>query len=122
MNYDSDTLTDNGYDYTYGWQFGTPFNQKWDISYPENIADLFQQYNDAAIISPNNGFTFNAVPVETQVAALTNVIAECAPSLETGSVDPNEYIPKFLNAMNANGAQDGLDEVSSQLDAFTAEK
>lgn len=122
VNYDSDTLTDNGYDYTYGWQFGTPFNQKWDISYPENIADLFQQYNDAAIISPNNGFTFNAVPVETQVAALTNVISEYAPSLETGSVDPNEYIPKFLNAMNANGAQDGLDEVFSQLDAFTAEK
>ncbi len=114
------TLTDNGYDYTYGWQFGSPFNQKWDVSYPENIADLFQQYNDSAIISPNNGFTFNAVPVETQVAALTNVIAEYAPSLETGSVDPNEYIPKFLEAMNANGAQDVLDEVSSQLDAFSA--
>ena len=46
---------DNGYDYTYGWQFGTPFNQKWDISYPDNIEELFQEYNDAAIISQNNG-------------------------------------------------------------------
>ena len=82
------TLTDNGYDYTYGWQFGTPFNQKWDISYPDNIEQLFQDYNDSAVISPNNGFTFDMIPVESQVAALPSVIAEYAPSLETGSVDP----------------------------------
>lgn len=116
------TLTDNGYDYTYGWQFGTPFNQKWDISYPENIEELFQEYNDSAIISPNNGFTFDSVPVETQVAALTNVISEYAPSLETGSVDPADYIPKFLDALNANGAEALIAEVSAQLDEFNASK
>lgn len=114
------TLTDNGYDYTYGWQFGTPFNQKWDISYPDNIEELFQAYNDAAVISPNNGFTFDAVPVETQVAALTNVISEYAPSLETGSVDPESYIPQFLSALEANGAQTLLDEVNNQLTQFKA--
>ena len=114
------TLTDNGYDYTYGWQFGTPFNQKWDISYPDNIEELFQEYNDSAIISPNNGFTFDAVPVETQVAALTNVISEYAPSLETGSVDPAEYIPKFLDALNANGAEALVAEVNNQLTQFAA--
>ena len=116
------TLTDNGYDYTYGWQFGTPFNQKWDISYPENIEELFQEYNNSAVISPNNGFTFDAVPVETQVAALTNTISEYAPSLETGSVDPDEYIPKFLDTLNANGAQALIDEVNKQLSAFQSSK
>lgn len=116
------TLTDNGYDYTYGWQFGTPFNQKWDISYPDNIEELFQQYNDAAVISPNNGFTFDAVPVETQVAALTNVISEYTPSLETGSVDPAEYIPKFLEVMKANGVDDLMKEVENQLTTFKSAK
>ena len=116
------TLTDNGYDYTYGWQFGTPFNQKWDISYPDNIEQLFQDYNDSAVISPNNGFTFDMIPVETQVAALTNVIAEYAPSLETGSVDPAEYIPKFLDALNANGVDTLLEEVDAQLTSFNAAK
>ena len=116
------TLTDNGYDYTYGWQFGTPFNQKWDISYPDNIEQLFQDYNDSAVISPNNGFTFDMIPVETQVAALTNVIAEYAPSLETGSVDPTEYIPKFLDALNANGVDTLLEEVDAQLTSFNAAK
>ena len=116
------TLTDNGYDYTYGWQFGTPFNQKWDISYPDNIEQLFQDYNNSALISPNNGFTFDAVPVETQVAALTNVIAEYTPSLETGSVDPAEYIPKFLEAMQANGVDDLMKEVENQLTTFKSAK
>lgn len=116
------TLTENGYDYTYGWQFGTPFNQKWDISYPDNIEQLFQDYNASAVISPNNGFTFDMIPVETQVAALTNVIAEYAPSLETGSVDPAEYIPKFLDALNANGVDTLLGEVDAQLTSFNAAK
>lgn len=112
------TLTDNGYDYTYGWQFGTPFNQKWDISYPDNIEELFQEYNDSAIVSPNNGFSFDSVPVETQVAALTNVIAEYGPSLETGSVNPEEYIPTFLEQLEANGANELITEVANQLEDF----
>ena len=116
------TLTENGYDYTYGWQFGTPFNQKWDISYPDNIEQLFQEYHDSAVISSNNGFTFDAVPVETQVAALTNVISEYTPSLETGSVDPAEYIPKFLEAMQANGVDDLMKEVENQLTTFKSAK
>ncbi len=115
-------LKDNGYDYTYGWQFGTPFNQKWDVSYPKNIAELFEAYNKSAVVSPNNGFTFNGVPVETQVAAITNVIAEYAPSLETGSVDPTEYIPKFLEALKANGSEALLEEVTKQLEAFKPAK
>ena len=113
---------DNGYDYTYGWQFGTPFNQKWDISYPENIEELFQEYNDSAVISQHNGFSFDMTPVETQVAALTNVIAEYGPSLETGSVNPEEYIPAFLDDLEANGAQDLIDAVSEQLDEYESSK
>ena len=116
------TLTDNGYDYTYGWQFGTPFNQKWDISYPENIEELFQEYNNSAVISQNNGFSFDITPVETQVAALTNVIAEYGPSLETGTVDPEEYIPIFLDELEANGAQELIDEVATQLEEYRASK
>lgn len=60
------------------------------------------------------------MPVETQVAALTNVISEYAPSLETGSVDPESYIPQFLSALEANGAQALLDEVNNQLTQFKA--
>ena len=112
------TLTDNGYDYTYGWQFGTPFNQKWDISYPDNIADMFKEYNASAVTAPHVGFSFNQIPVEGQIAALSNVVAEYEPALESGAVDPEQYIPEFLKALDANGAKELQAEVEKQLAEF----
>ena len=78
--------------------------------------------NGGAVISQNNGFSFDMTPVETQVAALTNVIAEYGPSLETGSVDPEEYIPSFLKDLEANGAQDLIDEVTTQVEEYQSSK
>lgn len=114
------TVTDPTYDYSYGWQFGTPFNQKWDISYPDNIQQLFLAYNDSAITSPNSGFSFQTTSVASQMSALSNVVAQYAPYLETGSVDPSRYIPEFLDALKATGLDDLLQEVSTQLTAFLA--
>lgn len=107
--------TDNGYDYTYGWQFGTPFNQKWDISYPKNIEDLFMEYNKSAIIAPHNGFTFDNTEVESEIAALTSTVQEYGPALQTGMVDPETNIPKFLKALKDNGADTLLDNIREQL-------
>lgn len=106
---------DNGYDYTYGWQFGTPFNQKWDISYPDNIEDLFMEYNKAAIAAPHNGFTMDNTPVEAEIAALTSTVQEYGPALESGMVDPDENIPKFLKALEDNGVNTLIDEINKQL-------
>lgn len=113
------TQTNARYDYSYGWQFGTPFNQKWDISYPDNIEQLFLDYNTSAIIAPHNGFTFQPSGVEPQLSALSNVVAQYTSALETGSVDPSQYIPEFLEALNANGVEDLLQEVSAQLSSFS---
>lgn len=106
---------DNGYDYTYGWQFGTPFNQKWDISYPENIEELFTEYNNSAITAPHIGFTLDNIPVETEIAAITSTVEEYGPTLESGMVDPNEYILKFLQSLKDSGVDTLLQEINSQL-------
>ena len=114
---------DNGYDYYIRMAVWYTVQPEMGHSViPDNIEELFQEYNDAAIISQNNGFSFDMTPVETQVAALTNVIAEYGPSLETGSVDPEEYIPAFLKDLEANGAQDLIDEVTTQVEEFQASK
>lgn len=105
----------NGYSYTFGWRFGTPFNQKWDISYPENIEELFESYNASAIVSPHNGFTFNTEPVETVMIALMSVINEYGLALETGCVDPKENIPRFLKALEDNGVNTLLEEIETQI-------
>lgn len=109
------TLSDNGYDYTFGWQFGTPFNQKWDISYPDDIAEQFQAYNEEAIPAKHVGFTFDTAPADTQIAAITNVVAEYLPALETGMVNPEEYVPQFIEALKANGVDDLIAEINDQL-------
>lgn len=49
---------------------------------------------------------------------MTNTISEYGSSLETGSVDPEEYIPKFLQALEQNGSAQLLEEVSNQLSTF----
>lgn len=108
---------DNGYDYTYGWQFGTPFNQKWDISYPKNIEDMFMEYNKSAIVAPHNGFTFDSSPVESEIAALTSTEQEYGPALEKGMVDPETNIPKFLQALKDNGTDVLLQNIRDQLAA-----
>lgn len=105
----------NGYDYTFGWQFGTPFNQKWDISYPENIAELFQEYNDKSITAKHNGFMFDTATAETVIASVTNVVAQYGPALESGMVDPEEKIPEFLKQLEQNGVDELLSEISSQI-------
>ncbi len=112
------TSEQNGYDYVFGWQFGTPFNQKWDISYPENIEQLFLDYNKSAVTAPHAGFTFNTEAVNTEIAALTNVVAEYTPAIETGMVNPEEKIPEFLEALKANGSDTLLKEIQTQLDAW----
>ena len=106
---------DNGYDYTYGWQFGTPFNQKWDISYPENIEEMFMEHNESAVPAPHLGFNLDNVPVETEIAALTSTIQEYGPALESGMVDPEENIPKFLQALKDSGVDVLLEEINKQL-------
>lgn len=107
----------NGYDYTFGWQFGTPFNQKWDISYPKNIAELFKEYNASAIVSPHNGFVFNTNAISTLEGAIKNTLGEYTAGLETGSSDPATVLPKFLKALEDNKVADLLKEVQKQLDA-----
>lgn len=115
-------IQDNGYDYTFGWQFGTPFNQKWDISYPENIEDLFNAYNAESITAPHNGFTFNTTGSDTVISAVTNVVAEYTQALETGMVNPEEKIPEFLEALEKNGVNDLLKSLQEQVDEFNKTK
>lgn len=111
---------DNGYDYTFGWEFGTAFNQKWDISYPENVEEMFLDYNETAVAAPHLGFVLDTTPVESELAALTGTIEEYGKALESGMVDPEETIPKFLTAMEDNGVAVLMEEIQKQIDTWKA--
>lgn len=78
--------------------------------------------NDSAEISITYGFEFNPDMVETQMAAVDNVVAKYAKALESGSVDIDTVLPEFLAEMKAAGVDDVVAEAQKQLDNFMANK
>ena len=70
---------------------------------------------------PIYGFTFDIKPVETEVAAVSNVKEAYALSLFTGAVDVDTALPELLGKLEAAGMQKIVDEANAQLKAFLGE-
>jgi putative aldouronate transport system substrate-binding protein len=80
-----------------------------------NYQQEFKDYYAQAKAIPILGYTFDQTPVTTEMAALGQVAAEYALSLNTGFVDPATALPEFLEKLEANGIQKVVDEANSQL-------
>ena len=83
----------------------------------------FKQY--AYPDSPNSkfmGYTFDPSNVSTALTAVSAVIGQYAPALECGTVDPEEMIPQFIDALEAAGMNDVIAENQAQLDAWLAQQ
>ncbi|MBO9604873.1 MAG: ABC transporter substrate-binding protein [Paenibacillaceae bacterium] len=104
------------------WMFGNQFlNYIYDTEDPKKW-DLFKVFNKDAKKSPGLGFTFNAEPVKTEVAAATNIGKEYDPGLDTGSVDPDNVLPKYIERIKSAGQDKIIAEKQKQFDAFLAAK
>lgn len=103
------------------WMLGNQFlNYIWDTEATDKW-EQFQRFNEGSINSPALGFTFDAEPVKTQVAALKNVQSQYAPGLETGAVDPAK-VDEYYNKLKQNGLDAVIAEKQKQLDAFLASR
>jgi putative aldouronate transport system substrate-binding protein len=80
-----------------------------------NFQQEFKDYYAQAKAIPILGYTFDQTPVTNEMAALGQVAAEYALSLNTGFVDPATALPEFLEKLDANGIQKVVDEANSQL-------
>ncbi|MEG0905615.1 MAG: ABC transporter substrate-binding protein [Niameybacter sp.] len=97
---------------------GTFFNMYVTDPAPETKWQDLQAQLEESFSSPALGFMFNTEKVNNQVAACTNIQDKYTPSLITGSVNPDEVVPKMLEELNKAGYQDILVEVQAQLDAY----
>ena len=68
------------------------------------------------------GFFFDLEPVSTVVAVFVNVMDEFGKSLYTGSVDPDEYLPKLQEKLEATGIDKVIEEMQKQIDEWKASK
>ena len=75
---------------------------------------------DNAWYPPLFGFTPDSTNVSTQVAAIANVYDQYFKVLTYGDVDPAEYLPQFLSALEAAGINDVIAEYQTQADAWVA--
>lgn len=87
---------------------------------PANTPQLLDQFNQAAVRSPNLGFTYNPEKMKNQIAALKNIAAQYDPGISSGSIDAtaNGLYDQFLAKLKAGGIDQLLADQNSQLQAW----
>lgn len=123
----SDTIIDfpegvdaesSGYNLNLGWLFGNQFLSHVFNGGEADIWEQMDEFNKSAIKSKALGFTFDASPVKTEFAAVTNVLTEYKLPLETGSVDPDKVLPEFISKLKSAGIDKIISEKQKQLDEW----
>jgi putative aldouronate transport system substrate-binding protein len=103
-------------DFLYGNQF---LVYPWDGD-PTDIRDQQLAELKATEISPYLGFTCDLTNISNELTAISNVIGEFKPGVESGSVGLEEY-DAFVKKLNDAGAEKVIAEYQSQLDAWKAQ-
>ncbi|KQY94391.1 ABC transporter substrate-binding protein [Paenibacillus sp. Root52] len=108
----------SGYRLNAGWMFGNQFiAYVWQGTDPD-IWGKVKQFNESAVKSKALGFTFDPTSVKTEIAAIGNVISQYRLPLETGSIDPDNVLPKFLDNLKIAGIDKVIEEKQRQLDQW----
>lgn len=78
------------------------------------------EFNKAAKSSPAKGFVWDNSKVLNEVTASQNVISKYEASLDCGSVNPDEALPKMNEELKSAGLDKIIKEKQQQLDAWLA--
>ncbi len=105
----------SGYSLNLGWLFGNQFLSYVFKGGDPTIWRKMDEFNKSAIKSKALGFTFDASPVKTEYAAVSNVVTEYKLPLETGSVDPDKILPEFISKLKSAGIDKIIAEKQKQL-------
>lgn len=115
---DTEGGTESGYNPASTWVTANVFiNYLFENEDPEKY-DKFKKFNDSAIRMETLGFSFDNSSIKTEIAAIKNVYAEFNKLLCTGSVDPDEYIPKAIAKFEDAGIRKVQEEIQNQLNAY----
>ena len=87
-----------------------------------DVYDKIIAYNETTTVSKALGFSFDVSETSDIVAAVTNVHNKYYMALQTGAVDPEEYIPIYVQELKAAGIDELIKAVQAQLDDYLASK
>jgi len=112
--------TSGYYMYTSAWMMGNPKLAYLSVNEDPNKWANEEIWDANAIPSPALGFAFNAEPVKNEMVAVQNVSDQYYGILMTGSVDPAEKLPEFIEKMKSAGMDKIMEEKQRQLDEWLA--
>lgn len=107
-----------GYQLGMGWLFGNQFLEYVWEGDDLHIWTAMKEFNENALKSEAMGFVFDNSNVKNEVAAVTNVMEQYQLSLESGVLDPETELPKFIQALKDAGIDTIIVEKQAQLDAW----
>ena len=113
-------VENSGYQPNVDWAFGNQFNAYLKGDQPDDVWEQTIALNESSEVSPLLGFVFDQEPVQNQIAQCQSVVDQYYKSIVTGSVDPDQYIPEFLDKLEQAGASEIIAEKQSQLDEWVA--
>lgn len=103
------------------WIIGNTFNGYLEKGSPEDLNEQAIELNETAWVSQKQGFRFDSSPVQAEMANISTVKKEFEPFLR-GAADPDEYLPKFREALKSAGIDRVIEEQQKQLDVFLKAK
>lgn len=89
---------------------------------PADKWEQYKAYGESAISAVTLGFAPDTTAVLDQIAMCQSTVVEYGNLLSIGTLDPEEYLPIFLDALNASGAEQIISEFQTQYDAWLAAK
>lgn len=119
---DGVTAETSGYYNTLGLYGDMSQTYVWD---PEVKRADYEAYTEKCKKNPYKCCGFHYMPTEdkqAKLAAIQSVSTQYLPSLESGSVDVDEYLPKMIEAFRAAGLDDIIADEQAQLDEFMKNK
>ncbi len=100
------------------WGMGCQFNAYLYGDQPDNVWEETIALNESATASPLLGFVFDPSPVKSEINNVLSIYDMYAPSLMTGTADPDVLLPEFIQKMKEAGSEKIIAEMQKQLDAW----
>ncbi|HAL74114.1 MAG TPA: hypothetical protein DCM45_03350 [Clostridiales bacterium] len=109
----------SGYYNTLGLYGDQRFVSIWD---PNNDQAKNDAYTAEAMKNKTKaiGYRYDPTAKAAQITAITAVVAQYLPALETGSVDLNTYYPEFIAALKSAGIDEIIADNQAQFDDWLA--
>ncbi|MCK5155549.1 MAG: extracellular solute-binding protein [Spirochaetales bacterium] len=104
------------------WGMGSQFNAYLIGNQPDDVWEQTIELNESAKASPLLGFVFDPSMMKSELTNVLSVYDSYAPALITGTADPDELLPEFIEKLNEAGAEKIIVEMQKQLDIWVDSK